>query len=41
LTVTGSYTLVYNLTEGVRQRRANRPIVDHPIALPGIGSLPE
>jgi YYY domain-containing protein len=41
LTVTGSYTLVYNLTEGVRQRRSNRPIVDHPIALPGIGSLPE
>jgi len=41
LTITGSYTLVYNLTEGVRQRRANRPNVGHPIALPGIGSLPE
>ena len=41
LTVTGSYTLVYNLTEGVRQRRGNRPIFGHPISLPGIGSLPE
>jgi len=34
LTVTGAYTLVYNLTEGVRQRRP----VGHTISTPGIGS---
>jgi YYY domain-containing protein len=36
LTVTGAYTLVYNLTEGVRQRRP----VGHTISMPGIGSPP-
>ena len=41
LTLTGAYTLVYNLTEGVRQVRANRQIIEHPVALPGISSLPE
>ena len=41
LTLTGAYTLVYNLTEGVRRVRANRQIIEHPVALPGISSLPE
>lgn len=41
LTITGAYTLVYNLTEGVRQRRASLVAIGHPVALPGIGSLPE
>ena len=41
LTITGAYALVYNLAEGVRQRRANRQALGHPVALPGIGSLPE
>jgi len=36
LTVTGAYTLVYNLTEGVRQRRAG----GHVVSLPGVGALP-
>ena len=36
LTVTGAYTLVYNLTEGVRQRRAS----GHLVSLPGLGVLP-
>ncbi len=36
LTLTGAYTLVYNLAEGVRQRRA----ASHVITLPGIGALP-
>ena len=36
LTVTGAYTLVYNLTEGVRRRRP----VGHTISTPGIGSPP-
>ncbi|MCI0802192.1 MAG: hypothetical protein J4N85_09425, partial [Chloroflexi bacterium] len=36
LTVTGAYTLVYNLTEGVRKRRAS----GHLVSLPGLGVLP-
>jgi len=36
LTVTGAYTLVYNLTEGVRQRR----VTSHAISTPGIGAPP-
>ncbi len=36
LTITGAYSLVYNLTEGVRQRRA----ASHEIIVPGIGVLP-
>ena len=36
LTVTGAYSLVYNLTEGVRQGRA----AGHTVALPGIGTPP-
>ena len=36
LTVTGAYTLVYNLTEGVRQRRR----AGHVVRVPGYGALP-
>ena len=36
LTVTGAYSLVYNLTEGVRQRRTG----GHTVMLPGRGVLP-
>ena len=36
LTVSGAYSLVYNLTEGVRRRRAE----SHVITLPGLGTLP-
>ena len=35
LTITGAYTLVYNLTEGVRQRRAAGRV----ISVPGVGVL--
>ncbi|MCH8296611.1 MAG: glycosyltransferase family 39 protein [Chloroflexi bacterium] len=35
LTVTGAYSLVYNLAEGVRQRR----VAGHTITIPGAGSL--
>ena len=35
LTVTGAYSLVYNLAEGVRQRR----VAGHTITIPGVGSL--
>ena len=36
LTITGAYSLVYNLTEGVRQRRA----AGHEVMVPDIGILP-
>ena len=36
LTITGAYSLVYNLAEGVRQRRA----AGHEVMVPGIGILP-
>jgi len=36
LTATGAYTLVYNLTEGVRQRRR----AGHVVKVPGVGALP-
>ena len=36
LTVTGAYSLVYNLAEGVRQRRS----AGHAVTLPGVDSLP-
>ncbi|MDA0264002.1 MAG: DUF2298 domain-containing protein [Chloroflexi bacterium] len=36
LTVTGAYSLVYNLAEGVRQRRA----IENVITIPGVGDLP-